>query len=234
MCLFPILFGPWYPTPLSSISQGWNIFQRDWMQGRQIQPAMWKREQAKCSKAWKKLGRDGQEPFAARAQHETGLREEAMLQSLPSKSHIAAGQQPAFNGASFDAASALSRNAQKKVSKARLFQTFSNYASSSEWSDFNGGIAGSEGCLRLDLIDLSTPDDTISSKWAASIQNQVSTDHWQDADQGDLHHSVCHCQYGGCKNDMSVPRVSKFVSSYHALVADGPLFKRLSFWFQFI
>ena len=201
------------------------------MQGRQIQPAMWKREQAKCSKAWKNLDKDGQEPFAAQAQHETGLREEAMLQHLPSKSNIASGQQPALIKASFDAASALSRNAQKKVSKARLFQTFSTYASSSEWSDFNGGISGSEGCLRLDLIDLSTPDDTISSNWAASLQTQVNAGNWQDSDQGELHHSVCHCQYGGCKTDMSVhlPRVCKFVSSYHALVADGPLFVSLSF-----
>lgn len=83
----------------------------------------WKVQQKKCSQKWKKLSDQERERYHAEAAVETGVRMEAAKQCFP-----ATKKGPAVLGkASWDAAADLCPSAQKKISKNRLVETYSNF-----------------------------------------------------------------------------------------------------------
>jgi hypothetical protein len=206
-------FGACYP--------GWNIFQRQWFQKRQVDPDTWKEELGLCSTAWSRLSARDKEKFEAEAAHEQGLREEAAMQPFQSKSDKSKGWRKLGN-ASFDAASAIPRSGLRAVSRARLQATYKGFCEDDVWSTWNGGISSAEGCLKLDLIDLNSTDLDISASWSKVFKDPVDGSRlWQSESVEGCKHDVCQALHGVCSKMPHVKLASNFVLTMHRLISDG-------------
>jgi hypothetical protein len=202
------------------------MFQREWTQKQQLTPEEWKKEVGSCAAAWHQLDDDEKERFEAAAQLEQFQREEAMLQPHQSKSDEARGERR-LGKATFDAAAGLSKAALLKCSKARLQATYSEFQDSTSWSTWNGGIASSEGCLKLDNIDLNTTADDIAERWSKGFDNPVASDKlWQQESVEGCKHDVCQGWFGTCSKLPHVKLAVSFVLAMHKLLSAGFLVKQ--------
>ena len=129
--------------------------------------------------------------------------------------------------ATFDAAAGLSKAALLKCSKARLQATYSEFQDSTSWSTWNGGIASSEGCLKLDNIDLNTTADDIAERWSKVFDNPVASDKlWQQESVEGCKHDVCQGWFGTCSKLPHVKLAVSFVLAMHKLLSAGFLVKQ--------
>ena len=162
-----------------------------------------------------------QDPYHAKAAHENGLREEAMLQPLPSREEIKSNTVP-LGAAGFNAAELLGRTAQQKVVKQRLQTTYSRFQEDDSWNTWNAGVANSETCLRRDLVRLSDRNEDIEATWNEAVRKPQAVT-WSD-DQRDLvHHETCHMKHGFCSKSCNLKDAQQLVVSVHRLVANGAL-----------
>ncbi|CAK9063911.1 Putative E3 ubiquitin-protein ligase HERC1, partial [Durusdinium trenchii] len=190
---------------------GWNIFQREWFQGRPpVPPGEYAAEVRRCGKEWARVSEDVRSSFQDKAVLEQSLREEAMKQPFPSKH----GKPDDLGGAAFDAVSELCPKAVKKISQPRLVQTYNRYSHSDMWSTSSMGLASADGCLRLDLIDTETPDKDIQSHMATAFHNPApACESDIEEELPGCHHETCWEAFGHCQRKIHAVLARKFVRS---------------------
>lgn len=208
------------------------MFQRKWFQSKQVKPREWKKEIQKCSKEWKALASHEHELFSAEACREQHAREEVQRQSFPSKADRLEGR-VRLGDAAFDAAAELSKKSRKTVSRARVQTTYSIFHSCPKWALWNGGISSAEGCLKLDLVDMKTPEEVIVSNWEDVLGHRVQEVAGCDDQQvEDCHHDVCHGVHGVCCTAPYTKLAKNYVAAVNRLVSDGDLAANVSTLFQ--
>ena len=132
-----------YSSHVTLAGQGWNVFQREFMAGKQRHPSEWKKKLKECSRIWTSMKDDAKEIYRQKAADEQTLRNEASVHPLDSKAAKAAK-----GGSSQSAASSsdpppvdsfgLCRNALKAVSRQRLMSTYTAFRESTAWKEFDG------------------------------------------------------------------------------------------------
>lgn len=199
------------------------MFQKQELEGQQLNKNEWTHAVRELGQKWRALGADVRERYEAEAKHEDCLRQEAMRQPFQSKKDKATGN-VRLGDAAFDAAADLKRKTMKKISGSRLSKTFAEYEGSKEWEGWNGGIACAAGCLRLDLINMSSTAEEIEEKWASATAQLVSDPAFWASDwkkNQEVHHSVCHSRCGHCASDSHTKVAEILVGSLHQLISKG-------------
>ena len=202
---------------------GWNLFQKEAMSGKQLEPEMWKEHQRECSFRWKQLSAEERAKYEMQAAEEQALREAAASEPFQAKKP---GPNQAEHGG---AASYLCRNAKKTVARQRLMASYMHFRSASEWSEFDTGVFSAEGAVGLDIIDLETDMSEIAKQWecfaepASDIPADWKGNHAASASE-EIHHSICHQNHGGlCKSTPHLDLVTQFVHSLADFVNSGHL-----------
>ena len=199
------------------------MFQRKELGGRQLNKNEWTQAVRELGQKWRALGADVRERYEAEAKHEDGLREEAMRQPFQSKKDKATGN-VRLGDAAFNAAADLKRKTMKKISGSRLSKTFAEYEGSKAWESWNGGLACAAGCLKLDLINMSSTAEEIQEKWDSATTRPVSEPAFWASDwkqNQEVHHAVCHSLCGHCVSDSHTKVAQNLVGSLHQLIAKG-------------
>lgn len=187
-----------------------------------MDPLAWKAELSQCASAWGQLSKLERDPYHAKAAQENGLRAEAMLQPLPSTAACSSHETP-LGSAGFDAAQQLSKTGRRKVVRQRLENTYRGFRNHDCWKTWNGGIADSESCLKLDLVQLKDGDSHVSETWAKVTQEAATRQDWSDEAVKSIHHETCHLTHGFCRNSLFVKSAADFVGVFNLLLASGPL-----------
>lgn len=187
-----------------------------------MDPLAWKAELSQCASAWGQLSKLERDPYHAKAAQENGLRAEAMLQPLPSTAACSSHETP-LGSAGFDAAQQLSKTGRRKVVRQRLENTYRGFRNHDCWKMWNGGIADSESCLKLDLVQLKDGDSHVSETWAKVTQEAATRQDWSDEAVKSIHHETCHLTHGFCRNSLFVKSAADFVGVFNLLLASGPL-----------
>lgn len=206
--------------------QGWNMFQREKLEGMQLNSTEWQRHVKALSREWKALSAESRDHYKAQASYEQSLRDESRLQPLPSRSSMEANQ-VRMGDAAFDGVSLLKKKTFKKISCDRLHATYAEYASSAEWQLWNGGLSNATGCLRTELIDEKTPAQEVQGKWTDIVERDLDETNFWSAAPGDIHHTVCHASCGHCLKDPHTTAAQHGVRSLHHLVSNGFLARLL-------
>lgn len=198
------------------------MYQRKWFKEKQLSPENWKQELRQCATSWSQLDKSGRDAFEAEAAFEQGQREEAMLQPFQSKGDIAR-KESKLGLAAYDAAAGLSRKSLKSVSRARVQATYAGFRGTQDWAEWNGGLASSEGCLKLDLINLDMVDEDIGKQWSDVTRKPVDKTLWTEERVEECKHDVCKGLFGICSKMPHVKLAASFVSAMHAHIASGCL-----------
>ena len=201
-------------------SQGWNIYQREWFQSKgSLRPDAFKAELRLCSQKWANEPDDVRESFEDKANYEQYLREEAMKQPFTSKKGTAC-QGNGLGQAAFDAVSELCPKALKKISQPRLVETYRRYQLSDSWSESSGGLSSADGCLRVDLIDLDTPQKDIKHLISRALDSPLQPSRYDlDLDDPDWHHETCWEVWGHCHKKAHAQLARNFVRSFKQFLA---------------
>ena len=208
----------WSSRPV--IAWGWNMYQREWFQGKPpVSPKAYKSEVGKCSLQWAAEPPDVKESFENKAAYEQYLRDEAMKQPFESKKGV-----KDLGRAGFDAASELAPKALKKISQARVVETYSRYDKSELWSQSSMGLASADGCLRLDLIDSESRSREISKFLTEGMHAPPpQLEHnFEDSPPG-CFDDTCWDVFGHCRKRAHVALAKKLVKSFKDFVASGIL-----------
>ena len=201
---------------------GWNIFQREWMAGQQLEPAQWKLKQHECSQKWKTMSEAEKDRFVAAAAEEEGRRSDAALEAWPSK-----------RAPSTDEGVQLPRGAMKLVSRQKTIVTYRNFKESPWWDELGYGLSTADGVLRLDDIDLKQTDREMSEKFAGFVKpvNELPEQmHFED--DPSVHHTAC--QFGECQSHTSALFASRFVNSMADQLTTGALPASLGSFLSFV
>eukprot|EP00435_Cladocopium_sp_Y103_P062013 s45_g23.t1 len=181
-------------------------------------PDAFKAEISLCSQQWAREPDDVRESFTDKANYEQYLREEAMKQPFASKKDACQGN--SLGEAAFDAVSELCPKALKKISQARLVETYRRYASSDFWSESSGGLSSADGCLRVDLIDLDTTQKEIKHLMSTALDSPVPPPSFDlEADDLDCHHETCWETWGHCVKKAHAQLARNFVRSFKHFLA---------------
>ena len=207
------------------IARGWNIYQREWLQGKLVKPEEYRLEVRRAGAQWAREPPEVKEAYQDKAEYEQCVRNEAMKQPLLPKSTCSAS--PILGSAAWDAASELNQSALKKLSKARLVETYRQYADSEMWHDSGLSLASADGCLRLDLIDVKTCDKDILSVINSALHESATVpgfvDPVEDArhQQNGLHHETCVESFGHCKRKPHTVLATRFVKNFNRFLSQG-------------
>ena len=182
-------------------------------------PDAFKAEIRLCSQKWASEPDDVRESYADKANYEQYLRDEAMKQPFTSKKGPAC-QGNTLGEAAFDAASELCRKALKKISQPRLVETFRRYAFSDSWSESSAGLSSADGCLRVDLIDLDTPQKDIKQLMSTALGSPAPPPRFDlEVDDPDCHHETCWEVWGHCVKKAHAQLARNFVRSFKHFLA---------------
>lgn len=198
--------------------QGWNILQRESMQGEQLKPDEWKRRQQQCQQDWGEMSQERRDLLNAKASDEDHRRREACRQPFqPKEKRSGSDQQNHFAPAAFDAASTLSSKSAKAVSRHRTFASYKQFKKSTDWQHFQAGISNADGALTLDHVDLKQTEEEITDAWSKFARAKPSERYFPEDDDSScsqpLHHTTCWASYGACKRCFNVSLVQKLVWS---------------------
>eukprot|EP00438_Fugacium_kawagutii_P029570 Skav206293 [mRNA] locus=scaffold5870:4298:11540:+ [translate_table: standard] len=204
-----------------TMDKGWNIFLREHVQGQQRDPDDWTAVQDRCKRIWANMSVEKRAEYEAAASAENHIRTEACLQPFQPKLKLASMKdEPVLGDAAFNAASMLSRNALKAVSRHRSLTTYARYKSSELWGHHDAGLATADGCLDLDLIDLEANEETLLGQWnifRKSVPKKLPPLN------PELHHQTCWTRHGSCKKDFQKNMVERLVSSLDSHLSSGLL-----------
>ena len=210
---FSIFFFAWV---CDAGQQGWNILQRESMQGEQLKPDEWKRCHQQCQQDWQEMPQERRDLLNAKASDEDHRRREACRQPFQPKEKRS-DQQNHFAPAAFDAASTLSSKSAKAVSRHRTFASYRQFKKSTDWQHFQAGISDADGALALDLVDLKMTEEEITDAWDRFARAKPSERYFPKEDDSSgsqtLHHTTCWASYGACKCSFNVSLVQKLVWS---------------------
>ena len=181
------------------------------MQNQQLDPNKWESTLQLCRDKWARMTADERNPYVMAAVKEQGLRDEACHQPFaPNKP----GKHDPLFPAAFDAANELGRNALKKVSKHRTFESYRQFKSSTDWQYLDAGLATPDGAISLDAIDMVSTDCSIADVWG-KFAKSTPVDLDDLAGKEGVHHTTCWTQQGFCKcSQHSGPLVNKLVASF--------------------
>lgn len=196
------------------------MYQREWFQGKPpVSPRTYKQEVRKCSEKWATESQDVKASFQDKAAYEQYVRNEAMKQPFASKE----GPQD-LGRACFDAVAELAPKALKKLSQARVVETYRRYDKSEMWSQVAMGLGSADGCLRLDLIDSETRSKEISKLLSEAMHSPAPAPEFDcEADLPGCFHSTCWEAWGHCRRKPHSALAKKFVKSFKDFVAAGIL-----------
>lgn len=201
---------------------GWNIFQRKWFEARQLQPDEWKKEIKSCARAWRDLSGDNREPFEAEAAHEQSLRDEARFERFPVKAESKAETDDAVP---LPASASLRKNALSHLSESRTIHSYKHFQDETAnlFSRWNGGVSDSQGCLRLDHINLDLSNLNLEQKWDDALQGSVEEFSWSKSnlDMAGCKHHVCHETHGCCHKCPHVQLAGKYVQAMNRALSEG-------------
>lgn len=159
-----------------------------------------------------------------KANYEQYLRDEAKLQPFSSKLDTT----PVLGNAAFDAASTLGTvggsNALKRISRPRLIETYRRFSDSEMWGTSGLGLSSADGCLRLDLLDLQSPESAVvDTMWKAMHSLPGSTSGSGEHPDGGLHHDTCHSVFGHCQRRAHATLAKKMVKNFNQFFSNGSL-----------
>ena len=181
------------------------------MQNKQLDPTEWESTLQSCRDKWARMTADERNPYVMAAVQEQGLRDEACHQ--PFAPHKQGNRDPLFPAA-FDAAKELGRNALKKVSKHRAFESYRQFKSSTDWQYLDAGLGTADGAISLDAIDITSTDCSIADVWGKFTQS-MPVDVDDLCENAGAHHTTCWTQQGFCKRSQHLgPLVSRLVASF--------------------
>ena len=198
------------------------------MAGQQLDPVAWRRMQKQVSHQWRGMDESQKEPFLAKAAAEQALRENTAHKPLAAKRPPSLvernGEAEIAEAADADSFDSLPRNALKTLSRQRTMLTYSRFKNASDWEIHDGGICCADGAIKLDLIDVSTPDEQVQREWDVFAKPaDPLPKEWAHVD-GQLHHQTCHAEFGGlCRSSPFLRLTTQFVHAMSDHVTVGPL-----------
>lgn len=180
----------------------------------------WRHKVKEVSNQWSHLDDSEKDRYQAQAAMEQALRESAASNPLPSKSPAPASS----SSMGTTAADCLGRNARKAVSRQRAMATYTQYKTAADWQEHDGGICSADGAIQLDLIDVDGTEEDILCDWQkfAKPAGPLPPE-WKDIDDGKLHHSICHTEFGLCKSCPLMSLATLFVHSLADSISVGIL-----------
>lgn len=180
-----------------------------------LRPTEYKRAVRECAISWRNECADVREAFEDKAAYEQSVREEAKRQPLPAKI-----KQTSHGEAAFDAAALLGPKALEKISIHRLVVSYRDYMQSSMWGLSGLGLASSDGCLRLDSIDLATPDKDLCEAMDIALRQPAEQPH---SEEKFARFQTCQDQWGHCKGKLHTALAAQFVKNFGHLYNAGIL-----------
>ena len=184
-------------------------------------PEEYKAEIQRCAAKWKLESPEAKKAYESKAAYEQCLRNEAMKQPLSSKISVDDGQD--LGNAAFDAASELRPKALKRISKPRLVETFRRFMDSDMWGQVAMGLASSDGCLRLDLIDVQTPLHDVARHMSVNFHGPAPLEgNLEEAIPG-CHDETCWEMWGHCARKPHAELAKKFVRTFKHFCTQGIL-----------
>ena len=204
---------------------GWNVFQRQEMQGSMLQKQAWKKRQRQVSQKWRRMSQDEKQPFNIRATWENEQRQRWLQTPLPA-------------GSGLDRSEVVSEVGQRMTSKMNFDRLHLNLANLQQHSVWQRGlaIADADGALRADLIDTKTTDEDIAAFIEPLVQCRAPVadaplSATANQDHG-VHRGVCEVAHGMCPKNSLFVSVSKLAKQFTTCVRERNLESGalLQFW----
>lgn len=183
--------------------------------------SQFKEELRKCANQWARESEVVKNAFHDKANYEENLRAEASRQPFKSKLHET--DATPLGTAAFDAASQLCKKSLQRVFSARLVSTYKQFSDSDMWRQPGLSLASSDGCLRLDYIDLDARRSHIENVVQEAFHDEIAEHPFSFEDEGaaGFHHETCFDLLGHCHRKPHTALAKKFVKSFDAFLADG-------------
>ena len=190
----------------SPLFAGWDIFQREYMAGKQLDPTAWKKEQAACSSLWKGLSPCERDRYVAQAAAEQGLREDLARTPWATKEERSSP------------VSLLPRTAMQCISRQRTLVSWERYKQADWWSSMGCGISCADGILKLDDIDMASADKDLSDNISRFLQQSPDMQE-TGTDREDIHHTSCFLEQ--CVTQSHAALARRFVWSMNRMLGNG-------------